>query len=112
MSEETLSLKGLRPDQIQVLVRARDEALGWEFVGCAVDIDRDYYWAADGDRVRGLEEAGLFPDRAAAEREIATVIRTPGDTEDCRELTVVGVYRKGDEWDEGPIPQDKNGAAS
>lgn len=111
-NEDVMSLKGLRPDQIQALVRARDEALGWEFVGCAVDIDRDYYWAADGDRVRGLEEAGLFPDRAAAEREITTVIRTPGDTEDCRDLTVVGVYRKGDEWDEGPIPQDKNGAAS
>jgi hypothetical protein len=97
---KTLSIEGLRPDQVRRLTEMRDEMLGWQFVGCAVDIDDDYYWSR-GDRVRCIEDAEHFKDATAAKRAIETRIRG-GGAYDEREFTVVGVYRKGDEWDRGP----------
>jgi hypothetical protein len=99
MKTKTISLDGLRHDQVARLTRMRNEMLGWEFVGCAVDIDDDYFWCR-GARVRGLGEAELFKDAAAAEKAIEARIRSGPDDE--RELTVVGVYRKDDEWQSGP----------
>ena len=96
----TLSLEGLRPDQIRRLTKMRDEMLGWQFMGCAVDIDGDYYWNDDDEPVRGLDSATIYPDEAAATHAIDETIRPCVGEES--ELKIVGAYRKGDEWDRGP----------
>lgn len=100
-----LSLKGLRPDQVSRLTSLRDEMLGWQFVGCAVDIDGDYYWSR-GDRVRSIDEAEVFTDAKAAHVAIKHCIRC--GPHDGRELTVVGVYRKADGWELGPCQPNEN----
>ncbi len=97
---KTLSLEGLRPDQAARLTRMRDEMLGWLFVGCAVDINDDYYWNEDDEPARSLEDATIYTDEAAATRAINDTIR-PCEGEDSM-LKIVGVYRKGDELDRGP----------
>jgi hypothetical protein len=100
----TLSLAGLRPDQIERLTATRDDLFGWEHVGCAVTTDNDdcYFWS-NNDRASDIEAASIYVSRAEAEREIIETIRPAlGLADDERELTVVGVYRKGDEYDTGP----------
>lgn len=102
MKEDTnkaLSLEGLRPDQASLLRTMRDKMLGWRFVGCAIDIDGDHYWQR-GSLVRAVGEAQHFKSAAKAELAIERSVRSGDDDE--RVLSVVGVYRKGDEWDTGP----------
>lgn len=97
--DKYLSIEGLRPDQVRQLTIIRDNMLGWRFVGCAIDVDSDHLWNR-GSLVRALGEAQLFKSAAKAELEIERRIR--GGDDDDRMLTVVGVYRKGDEWEPGP----------
>lgn len=98
-SDEFLSIKGLRPEQVSRLTAIRDKMLGWLFVGCAIDVDHDHFWKR-GNLVRDVGEAQLFTNATKAEREIERRVRSGCDDE--RVLTVVGVYRKDDEWDTGP----------
>jgi hypothetical protein len=97
--ENALSLEGLLPEQAGLLRTMRDKMLGWRFVGCAIDIDGDYYWQR-GSVVRAVGEAQHFKSAAKAELEIERRVRSGDDDE--RVLSVVGVYRKGDDWDTGP----------
>lgn len=99
MSDKTLSLDGLRPDQICRLRALLADMRSEKLVGYAIDIDDDYLWCR-GDVVRLPEEAELFPCEAAALATIETKIREGADDE--RVLTVLAVYQAGGEWRTGP----------
>jgi hypothetical protein len=101
---KTLSLAGLRPDQIRRLTRLLADMRAEKLVGYAVDIDQDYLWCR-GDIVRVPEEAELFPNVEAAKKAIRTKVRDGAN--DGRVLTVLAVYRAGDDWRTGPCEASK-----
>lgn len=101
---KTLSLAGLRPDQICRLTRLIADMRAEKLVGYAIDIDQDYLWCR-GDIVRVPEDAELFATPDAARKAIKTRVRNGADDE--RVLTVVAVYRTGDDWRTEPCEASK-----
>lgn len=94
----TISVEGLRPDQIARLEAMRDDMLGWVYIGCAVYIDRDFYLTGQG-RTYLIDEAETYQFVHQAQ-EIVNTIR---EDDDDREFVIVGIYRKGDKWERGPV---------
>jgi hypothetical protein len=95
MNKKTISVEGLRPDQIKRLEAMRNDMLGWQFVGYAIAVGPDgYLWP--NDTHGGEDKANAFSTPTGALEEFVTIQSALGDDV---ELSVVELYRNGDLWE-------------
>lgn len=94
----TISVDGLRPDQVRRLQSLLDDMRGWQFVGHAIAVGSDaYLWP--NDTHGGEDKADVFATAGLAQAEFATIRAAMVDDDEELELAVVQLYKKGDVWD-------------
>lgn len=105
MSEQTLPLAGLRPEQIKRLAAMRDGMLGWTPDGFVVErISDGAFIGYDGST--GIERARIA-DRVEAEEWMQQQIdddKADG-SDDTEGYRLLQVYRKDKGYDAGPVDE-------